>query len=217
MFFRRNQQRALESMQVSLEAEVKGKTESLRHKKKLESDVNTLEVSLDHANRVNADLQKTVKKLQQSIAEVQTQLNDEQRAKAELREQVFAAEHRANSSLSELDEQRMSVDHAIRARNNTDAELRDALNQVGSLNAQVSAAHAHVRKLENDVAVMQGEYEESLVEVKSANEKVSKANADCEKLADELRQANVYILFYENKIFIKIFNYYPCNIKGPCC
>lgn len=37
---RRNHQRALESMQATLEAEIKGKTEMLRIKKKLESDIN---------------------------------------------------------------------------------------------------------------------------------------------------------------------------------
>lgn len=54
-------------MQVSLEGEVKGKTEALKLKKKLESDVNELEVHLDHANRNNAELQKSVKRVQQQL------------------------------------------------------------------------------------------------------------------------------------------------------
>ena len=64
---RRNHQRAIESMQASLEAESKGKAEALRQKKKLESDINELEIQLDHSNRSNADLQKQIKKLQQQI------------------------------------------------------------------------------------------------------------------------------------------------------
>lgn len=65
---RRNHQRAIESMQASLEAETKGKAEAIRQKKKLESDINELEIALDHTNRLNADFQKQVKKLQLDIS-----------------------------------------------------------------------------------------------------------------------------------------------------
>lgn len=39
---RKNHQRAMESMQATLEAESKGKAEALRIKKKLESDINVI-------------------------------------------------------------------------------------------------------------------------------------------------------------------------------
>ncbi len=64
---RRNHQRAIESMQASLEAESKGKNEAIRLKKKLEGDINELEVQLDHSNRSNSDLQKSVKRIQQQL------------------------------------------------------------------------------------------------------------------------------------------------------
>lgn len=51
---RKNHQRALDSMQASLEAEAKGKAEALRMKKKLEADINELEIALDHANKVKS-------------------------------------------------------------------------------------------------------------------------------------------------------------------
>lgn len=63
----RNHQRALDSIQASLEAEAKGKAEALRIKKKLEQDINELEVAVDQANRAKADLEKNVKKYQQTI------------------------------------------------------------------------------------------------------------------------------------------------------
>ncbi|ROT81922.1 myosin heavy chain, isoform N [Penaeus vannamei] len=61
---RKCHQRAIDSMQASLEAEAKGKAEALRMKKKLESDINELEIALDHSNKANADLQKQIKKIQ---------------------------------------------------------------------------------------------------------------------------------------------------------
>jgi len=48
---RRLQARALESMQASLDGEVRSKAECVRQKRKLEGDVSELEVALDQANR----------------------------------------------------------------------------------------------------------------------------------------------------------------------
>merc|ERR1711920_970820 len=50
---RKNHQRAMDSLQASLEAEQRAKTEGLRIKKKLEGDINELEIALDHANKAN--------------------------------------------------------------------------------------------------------------------------------------------------------------------
>lgn len=58
-------------MQASLEAEVRGKAEAMRMKKKLEQDINELEVALDAANHGRADAEKNIKKLQQQIQELQ--------------------------------------------------------------------------------------------------------------------------------------------------
>lgn len=59
--------RTVESLQASLEAEVKGRAEAMRLKKKMEGDLNEMEIHLDHANRNNAELIKTLRKLQQQI------------------------------------------------------------------------------------------------------------------------------------------------------
>merc|ERR1712173_191260 len=50
---RKNHQRAMESMQATLEAEQRAKAEGLRVKKKLEADINELEIALDHSNKAN--------------------------------------------------------------------------------------------------------------------------------------------------------------------
>merc|ERR1719208_419529 len=52
---RKNFGKAIEGMQMALEAETKGKVEALRMKKKLDSDVVDLGVALEHANAANAD------------------------------------------------------------------------------------------------------------------------------------------------------------------
>ena len=61
---RKNHQRAMESMQASLESEQRSKSEALRIKKKLEGDINELEIALDHSNKANNEAQKSIKRYQ---------------------------------------------------------------------------------------------------------------------------------------------------------
>merc|ERR1712108_16753 len=76
---RKNHQRAIDSMQASLEAEAKGKAEALRMKKKLEQDINELEIALDHANKANAEAQKNIKRYQNQLREVEGAFEEESR------------------------------------------------------------------------------------------------------------------------------------------
>ena len=98
-------------MQVSLNAEMKGKADAVRQKKKLEADVNELEIALEHVKRNHADALNSVKKQQQSHADLQCQIEDEQRQRAEVREQLVAAERHANQLVAELHELQVSGDH----------------------------------------------------------------------------------------------------------
>ncbi|MBW02090.1 putative uncharacterized protein MYH16, partial [Eschrichtius robustus] len=63
----KNHQRAIKSLQASLEAEAKGRAEALRLKKKMETDLNEMEIQLDHGNKNNSELVKTLRRLQQQI------------------------------------------------------------------------------------------------------------------------------------------------------
>ncbi|KAK6055867.1 myosin head [Cooperia oncophora] len=114
---RKNHQRALESMQASLETETKSKAELLRAKKKLESDINQLEIALDHANKANVDAQKTLKRLFDQVKELQGQVDDEQRNREEIRENYLAAEKRLAIALAETEDLAQRIDAAEKANN----------------------------------------------------------------------------------------------------
>merc|ERR1712076_147696 len=73
---RRNGQRALESMQTTLDSESKSRAEAMRVKKKIESDFNDMEIQLGHANRNSADSMKQVKSLQQNHKDLLGKLDD---------------------------------------------------------------------------------------------------------------------------------------------
>ncbi|XP_063973786.1 myosin heavy chain, muscle isoform X32 [Diachasmimorpha longicaudata] len=184
---RKNHQRALDSMQASLEAEAKGKAEALRMKKKLEADINELEIALDHANKANAEAQKNIKRYQQQLKDVQTALEEEQRARDEARELLGISERRANALQNELEESRTLLEQADRARRQAEQECADAHEQLNDISAQNASISAAKRKLEAELQTLHSDLDELLNEAKNSEEKAKKAMVDAARLADELR------------------------------
>ena len=60
---KRNQQRMVDTLQSSLEAETRSRNEALRLKKKMEGDLNEMEIQLSQANRQASEAQKQLKAL----------------------------------------------------------------------------------------------------------------------------------------------------------
>lgn len=61
---KRNYQRAVETMQSALDAEVRSRNEAIRIKKKMEGDLNEIEIQLSHANRQAAETLKHLRSVQ---------------------------------------------------------------------------------------------------------------------------------------------------------
>ncbi|XP_042212114.1 myosin heavy chain, muscle-like isoform X2 [Homarus americanus] len=184
---RKCHQRAIDSMQASLEAEAKSKAEALRMKKKLESDINELEIALDHTNKANADLQKHIKKMQGEMKEMQARTEEEQRLASEYREQYGISERRANALNGELEESRTLLEQSDRGRRQAEAELAEANEQINDLTAQNGSLTVAKRKLEGEMQTLHADLEEMLNEAKNSEDKAKKAMVDAARLADELR------------------------------
>ncbi|KHJ97615.1 myosin head [Oesophagostomum dentatum] len=185
---RKNQQRALESIQASLETEAKGKAELLKAKKKLESDINQLEIALDHANKANVDAQKSLKRLFDQVKELQGQVDDEQRHREEIRENYLAAEKRLAIALAETEEVLQRIDSAEKSKKQLELDQADLKSQNNEMVSNNAALSAMKRKVENDVQIARNELDECLNELKASEERGRKAAADADRLAEEVRQ-----------------------------
>ncbi|CAD5223229.1 unnamed protein product [Bursaphelenchus okinawaensis] len=184
---RRNHQRALESLQASLETETRGRAELLRAKKKLESDINDLEIGLDQANRANADAQRNLRSYQESVRDLQLQVEDEQRQKTTLQDQVATAERRVMILQTEKDEFTHTLEQVERARRQAElerAEAQESLNALTDANANLASIR---RKYEAELQQAQSELSDALNELNSQNEQARKASADAARLAEELK------------------------------
>merc|ERR1712130_241807 len=113
---RKNFGKAIEGMQMALEAETKGKVEALRMKKKLDSDVIDLGIALEHANAANAESRRNISLIQGNIRGVQKRFEEESRAKAVANDNLISADRRANANQNALEEARTLLEQADRNR-----------------------------------------------------------------------------------------------------
>ena len=187
LIFSKNHQRAMDSMQASLEAESRAKAEALRIKKKLESDINELEVALDHANKANAEANKAIKRYQVQLREVEGQYEEESRQRREIAEKGNLADRKANALQGEMEESRSLLDSAERGKKQAEMELADARAAVGDLTTINSRAAGDKRSMESSVHAMHAEIDDLLHQTKNSEEKAKKAMVDAARLADELR------------------------------
>ncbi|KAM4673586.1 myosin heavy chain, skeletal muscle, adult-like isoform 1-T1 [Amazona ochrocephala] len=185
---KRNHLRIVESLQSSLDAEIRSRNEALRLKKKMEGDLNEMEIQLSHANRVAAEAQKHLRNTQAALKDTQIQLDDALRTQEDLKEQVAMVERRANLLQAEIEELRAALEQTERSRKIAEQELLDATERVQLLHTQNTSLINTKKKLETDIAQIQGEMEDTIQEARNAEEKAKKAITDAAMMAEELKK-----------------------------
>merc|ERR1739844_234348 len=184
---RKNHQRAMDSLQASLDAENRAKTDGLRLKKKLEGDINELEIALDHANKANSEAHKSIKRFQGQLRDVEGLFEDESRGRTELAEKAGLADRRGQALQAELEESRALLDSADRGKKQADMELVEARGSVNDMTTINSKAASDKRRMESAVHTLHAEIDDSLAQAKASEEKAKRAMVDAARLADELR------------------------------
>ncbi|XP_054702360.1 myosin heavy chain, skeletal muscle, adult-like [Grus americana] len=185
---KRNHLRIVESMQSTLDAEIRSRNEALRLKKKMEGDLNEMEIQLSHANRVAAEAQKNLRNTQAVLKDTQIHLDDALRTQEDLKEQVAMVERRANLLQAEVEELRAALEQTERSRKVAEQELLDATERVQLLHTQNTSLINTKKKLETDIVQIQGEMEDMIQESRNAEEKAKKAITDAAMMAEELKK-----------------------------
>merc|ERR1712012_1519773 len=142
---RKNFGKAIEGMQMALEAETKGKVEALRMKKKLDSDVVDLGVALEHANAANAESQRNSSLIQGNIRNVQKR---------------FEEESRANANQNALEEARTLLEQADRNRRMIEQELADTNESLSDQTCTNQAISGAKMKCEQEMGAMSHDLDE---------------------------------------------------------
>merc|ERR1712183_865948 len=184
---KKNFAKALDSMQMALESETKGKVEALRMKKKLETDVNDLGTALEHANAANAESQKNIKMIQQRLRDVQARFEEENRAKSIAQDNLIAADRRCNANKNALEEARTLLEQSDRNRRNIEQELADTNETLSDQTCQNQAISGAKSKCELELNSLGHDLDEMAGEAHMSEDKSQRAMLDAARLADELR------------------------------
>ncbi|XP_067288205.1 myosin, heavy chain 7B, cardiac muscle, beta a isoform X1 [Pseudorasbora parva] len=185
---RRNHQRAIDSIQATLDAEAKSRNEAIRLKKKMEGDLNEMEVQLNHANRLATESQKMVRNLQIQIKDLQIELDETIHQNEELKEQAAVTERRNNLLTAEVEELRSQLDQNDRARKLAEYELLETTERVNLLHSQNTSVLNQKKKLESDLSTLSSEVDDAVQECRNAEEKAKKAITDAAMMAEELKK-----------------------------
>merc|ERR1712088_1003672 len=184
---RKNFGKAIEGMQMALEAETKGKVEALRMKKKLDSDVIDLGIALEHANAANAESQRNICLIQGNIRGVQKRFEEESRAKAAATDSLISADRRANANQNALEEARTLLEQADRNRRMIEQELADTNESLSDQTCTNQAICGAKMKCEQEMGAMSHDLDEMVAEAGMSEDKAQRAMIDAARLADELR------------------------------
>ncbi|XP_040890526.1 myosin heavy chain, fast skeletal muscle-like [Toxotes jaculatrix] len=185
---KRNSQRVIETLQSTLDAEVRSRNDALRVKKKMEGDLNEMEIQLSHANRQAAEAQKQLRNVQGQLKDAQLHLDEAIRSQEDMKEQVAMVERRNNLMLAEIEELRAALEQTERGRKVAEQELVDASERVGLLHSQNTNLLNTKKKLEAEFVQIQGEVEDAIQEARNAEEKAKKAITDAAMMAEELKK-----------------------------
>ncbi|XP_061472395.1 myosin-1B-like [Rhineura floridana] len=185
---KRNHVRVVESMQSTLDAEIRSRNDALRLKKKMEGDLNEMEIQLSHANRQAAEALKNLRNTQGVLKDTQIHLDDAVRSQEDLKEQLAMIERRANLMQAEIEELRAALEQTERGRKVAEQELLDASERVQLLHTQNTSLINTKKKLETDISQIQTEVEETIQEARNAEEKAKKAITDAAMMAEELKK-----------------------------
>uniref|UniRef100_A0A8C6UQP9 Myosin, heavy chain 6, cardiac muscle, alpha n=1 Tax=Neogobius melanostomus TaxID=47308 RepID=A0A8C6UQP9_9GOBI len=187
---KRNQQRALESLQSALENEARSRSEALRLKKKMESDLTEMEVQLNVATRGAAEAQRQLKVLQGALKDTQLQLDEALHESEGLKESATLSERRSALCRPSL----MSCRGQHQPDPTEEKSIELPPTTTGNTYKPSTRGHCNTslihqkKKVERVLLQLQVELEEALQENRNAEEKARKAITDAALMAEELKK-----------------------------
>lgn len=178
----------LDSLQLSLDNEVKSRSEAIRQKKKIEGELADLEIQLAHANRISAEAHRHLKELQATTKDLDVKNDDADRSLDNIREEVSIKTRRSEMLSTELEELRANIEQIERARKLAEQELIESRDRATLLHAQNNNLINQKRKTERELQDIMSEVEECCQEAKNAEEKARKAVVDAQAMSEELKK-----------------------------
>merc|ERR1711970_1681047 len=171
-----------------VEAETRLKSEVTKIKKKMQITITELEMHIDTVNKSNIDLQKINKKITIQLQELQAHYDDLQLQLQQTLDQYGVAQRRLQQLLAENEEFRANLEASNRGRRNAELQLEDSMARIKDLttiNANICATKS---KLEQEISVIAGDYDEVTKELRLADERLLKCTTEIKRITESYHE-----------------------------
>jgi len=168
-----------------VEAETRLKSEVTKIKKKMQITVTELEMTIDTVQKSNIDLQKVNKKVTIQLQELQAHYDDLQRQLQQTLDQYGVAQRRLQQLIAENEEFRANLESSNRARRNAELQLEDSMVRIKDLTTINSNISSVKNKLEQEISVIAGDYDEVTKELRLADERLLKMSNDMKRVSEQ--------------------------------
>ncbi|KAF1374269.1 hypothetical protein PFLUV_G00248190 [Perca fluviatilis] len=142
-----NHQRIVETMQSALDDETRSRSDAMRIRKNMETDLNEMEVQLSHVNQQAAEAQKQLRNMQAHLKKQTLQLDEVLWSQEDLKEQAAVVERR--SSLMQAENTSL-----LNSKTKLDADVSQLQVQVEDAIQEARSAEEKAKKAITDAAVM---------------------------------------------------------------
>merc|ERR1711970_1229288 len=171
-----------------VEAETRLKSEVTKIKKKMTITITELEMHIDTINKSNIDLQKVNKKCTIQLQELLVHYDELQRQMQQTLDQYGVAQRRLQQLIAENEEFRANLESANRGRRNAELQLEDSMARIKDLTTINANIWATKSKLEQEISVIAGDYDEVTKELRLADERLMKATAEIKRVTEALHE-----------------------------
>ena len=185
---KKNATRAVESLQTTLDSEIRGRSEALRQKKKAESVLDDCENQLVAANSQCVELKHILSEANTNLNRSKADIKQMDQTIDDLKDQVAIGERTVQLVQSECEEMKHGLEQADRGRKLAEAELQESIERTNLLHTQNTALVNSKRKAEQSVTHLQADVEEKHEDLSRAEDKAKKAIKDAAMMAEELKK-----------------------------
>ena len=185
---KKNASRAVDSLQTTLDAEMRARAEAVRQKKKTESTLSECEDQLVAADGECKELKQIVSEANVNLNRSKAELKQMDQTIDDLKEQVSIGDRTAQILHAECEEMKHGLDQADRGKKLAEAELQDAIERSNLLHTQNTALANSKRKTEQALNHVQADQEEVHEDLARAEDKAKKAVLDAAMMAEELKK-----------------------------
>ncbi|KAK4472912.1 hypothetical protein MN116_004118 [Schistosoma mekongi] len=185
---RRSNQRNVENLKAAIaDMEMKSQNELDRLKKKLEGNINNLQVQLEEEKSAHLEIVKVHEEAEAHICQLEMNMAELNNLVSETANTLQICESRRSVLANEAEGLRCQLEITEKLKRKLEEESCENMSKFGGLTLQVNNLTIEKRRLESQVAVLQGDLDDATSAKNVAAERADRLQNEVNRLVQELQ------------------------------